>query len=127
LYCLVHSKQFDDDGGGEDDDDDDELLATMLTIKRKRLILLTCRLDHLSVYVCLSVRKVYCDKTVDWIQMPFGMVSGVGRGIGASDGAVIAEGKGQFGVNFGHPTVTNGDFATRLFTDYFGQDLLMMN
>jgi len=27
--------------------------------------------------VCLSVRKVYSGKTVEWIRMPFGMVSGV--------------------------------------------------
>jgi len=36
--------------------------------------------------VCLSVRKVYCDKTADWIRMPFGMVSGVGRWLGVLDG-----------------------------------------
>ena len=33
--------------------------------------------------VCLwSVWKVYCGKTADWIRMPFGMVSGVGWGMG---------------------------------------------
>jgi len=38
----------------------------------------------LSVRVCLSmsVRKVYCGKMDDWIRMPFGMVSGVGRRMG---------------------------------------------
>jgi len=36
--------------------------------------------------VCLSVRKVYCGKTVEWIQMPFRMVSAVGRGMGVLDG-----------------------------------------
>ena len=43
-------------------------------------MLRTCRLTHLSVCVCvgLSVRKVYCGKTAEWIRMPFGMVSGVG-------------------------------------------------
>jgi len=55
--------------------------------------------------------------------MPFGMVSGIGRGMGVLDGAVIVEGKGSFGVNFGRPIVTNGDVATRLFPNYFGQDL----
>ena len=35
----------------------------------------------LCVPVCLSVRKVYCGKTADWIRIPFGMVSGVGRGM----------------------------------------------
>jgi len=32
--------------------------------------------------VCRSVWKVYCDKMAEWTRMPFGMVSGVGRGIG---------------------------------------------
>jgi len=56
-----------------------------------------CRLDHLSVglSVCLSVRKVYCGKTANWIRMPFGMVIGVGRGMGVLDGVVIVEVKGQ--------------------------------
>jgi len=40
--------------------------------------------------------------------MPFGMVSGVGRGMGVLDGVVIVEGNGQFGVNLGRPIVTNG-------------------
>jgi len=42
--------------------------------------------------VCRSVRKVYCGKTVDWIQIPFGMVSGVGRGMSVLDEVVIVEG-----------------------------------
>jgi len=29
---------------------------------------------------------------------------------------------GSFGVNLRHPIVTNGDFATRLLPNYFGQD-----
>ena len=38
---------------------------------------------------------------------------------------VIIEGEeAVLGVNSGRPIVTNGDFATRLFPDYFGQDLL---
>ena len=51
-------------------------------------------LDHLSVG--LSVCKVYCGKTADWIRMLFEVVSGVGRGISVLDGVVIVEGKGQF-------------------------------
>jgi len=45
--------------------------------------------------------------------MPFGVVSGIGRGMGVLDGVIIVEGKGQFwgGVNLGFPTVTNGAFA----------------
>ena len=35
--------------------------------------------------VCLCVRKLYCGKTADWIRMPFGMVSGVGRGMDVLD------------------------------------------
>jgi len=47
----------------------------------------SCRVSHLSVcvLVCVSVRKVYCGKTADWIRMQFGMVSGVGRGMGVLD------------------------------------------
>ena len=58
----------------------------------------TCRLAHLSVCVCvdLSVWKVYCGKTADWIRMPFGMVSGVGRGMGVLDGSGDHRGEGQF-------------------------------
>jgi len=32
----------------------------------------------------------------DWIRMPFGMVSGVGQGMGVFDGVVIVEGEWQF-------------------------------
>jgi len=32
----------------------------------------------------------------DWIWMPFGVVSVVGRGMGVLDGVMIIEGKGQF-------------------------------
>jgi len=37
---------------------------------------------------------MYCGKTADWIRMPFGMVSGFGRGMGVLDGVVIVEGQG---------------------------------
>jgi len=54
-------------------------------------MLRTCRLDHL----CVSVRKVYCGKTADWIRMPFGVVSdGVGLGMGVLDGVMIVEEEG---------------------------------
>ena len=54
------------------------------------------RLDHL--FVCLSVRKVYCGKTADWIRdrMPFGVVSGMGPGIDALDGVHVPQWKGLF-------------------------------
>jgi len=35
----------------------------------------------------LSVRKVNCGKTAEWIRMPFWVVSGVGREIGVLDGS----------------------------------------
>jgi len=36
--------------------------------------------------VSRSVCKVYCGKTAEWIRMPFGVVSGVGQGMGVLDG-----------------------------------------
>jgi len=44
--------------------------------------------------------------------MPFGVVCGVGRGMGVLDGVEIVEGKGEvLGKYMGHPIVTNGDFV----------------
>jgi len=41
-------------------------------------------------------------------------------------GVVIVEGEGAvLGLNLEHPIVTNWDFATRLFPNYFGQYLLI--
>jgi len=37
--------------------------------------------------VSLSVHKVYCGKMTEWIRMPFGTVSGVGREMGVLDGS----------------------------------------
>jgi len=52
--------------------------------------------------VCWSARKVYCGKMADSIQMSFGMVSGIGRGMGVLDGVMIFEGEGAVsGVNLG--------------------------
>jgi len=74
--------------------------------------------------VGLSARKVYCGRTADWIRMPFGMVSGVSGWRGVLDGGGdLQKGRGIFGGEFGRPTVSNGDSATRLFPNYFGQDL----
>jgi len=39
-------------------------------------------LDHLSV---VRSAKVSCDETADWIRMPFGVVRGVDRVMGALD------------------------------------------
>jgi len=43
-------------------------------------------------------------------------------------GVVIFEGEGSFGDEFGHIIVTIGigDFATRLFPNYFVQDLFLI-
>jgi len=35
-------------------------------------------------------------------------------------------GRDSVGVEFGHPIVANGDFATWLFPNYFGQYLLLL-
>jgi len=67
-------------------------------IKHKRLMVST----YLHMSVCRSVRKVYCGKTADWIRMPFGMGSGVGRGMGVLDGGNNRRrGRGRFGGEFG--------------------------
>ena len=43
--------------------------------------------------------------------MPFGMISGVGRGTSVLHGVQIIEAEGAvLGVNVGHPIVTNGDY-----------------
>jgi len=58
--------------------------------------------DGLSA--CLSVLKVYCGKTAEWIQMPFGMVSGVGRGMGVLDWSPCApKGRAVWGESGGSP------------------------
>ena len=45
--------------------------------------------------------------------------------MGVLDGMVIVEEEGAvLGLNLGRPTVTNGDFATRLFPNYSWQCLL---
>jgi len=46
----------------------------------------------------LCVRKVYCGNMADWIRMPFGMVSGVGRGIVVLDGVHMPQGEGEGSV-----------------------------
>jgi len=57
--------------------------------------------------VCIGpyFQKVHCGKTADWIQMPFGMVSGVSRLMVVLDGGSDRRrGRGSFGDKF----VTNG-------------------
>ena len=55
----------------------------------------------MCVSIRLSVPKVYCGKTDDWIRMPLGMVSGVGRGMGEDGGGYRRKEKGSFWVEFG--------------------------
>jgi len=51
-----------------------------------------------------------------------------GRGMGVLDGnGDRRKGRGSFGVNLGRSIVTNGDFATRLFPNYFGQELIFIS
>ena len=54
--------------------------------------------DSICRTVCLSVwrslRCLTCGKTADWIWIPFGVVSGIGRGMGVLDGMEIVEGDG---------------------------------
>ena len=59
-----------------------------------------------------SVRWVSCGKMADWIWMPFGVVSGVGRGMDVLDGSGDwSKGRGTFGVNVWRSIVTNGNFV----------------
>jgi len=80
-----------------------------------RLFLQMCRLNHLSVCrsvglsVCLSVgQSVFLsggcivEKTDDWIWMPLGVVSWVGRGMDVLDGSGDRlRGRGNFGGECG--------------------------
>jgi len=74
-----------------------------ISIASGALMLQTCRIAHLSVYlcVCVCVRKVYWDKTADWIRMPSWVVRGVGRGMGVLDGGGDRRREGQFWGEFG--------------------------
>ena len=62
--------------------------------------------------VGLSVPKEYCGKTVDWIRMPFRVMSGVGRMMGLLDAGGDRRREGAvLGVNLRCPIVTSGDFV----------------
>jgi len=55
--------------------------------------------------------EVYCGKTADRIRMPFGMMSGIGRGMGVFDGdGYRRRRRGRFGVNLGRRIVIMGAF-----------------
>jgi len=68
------------------------------------------RLDHLLV--CLSVGRSAKCIAAEQIWMPFGVVSGVGQGMGVFDGVGYRQrGRGSLGMNVRRPTVTNGAFV----------------
>jgi len=53
---------------------------------------------------------VYCGKTADLIRIPFGVVNGVGRGMGVLDGGDGRRREGTIlGVNVKHTIVTVGN------------------
>jgi len=72
----------------------------------------TCRLAHVSVRLsvglfggCIAAKRL--------IWMPFGVVSGVDRGMGVlDDGGDRRRDRAILGVNVGHPIATSGDFVT---------------
>jgi len=74
-----------------------------------------CRSVCVSVcqLVGLSVQKMYCDKTADWIWMPFRVVSGVSWGMDILDGIHVPQGKGVL-VFFNHIGL-NGIFLTEMY------------
>jgi len=51
--------------------------------------------------------------------MPFGVVSGIGQGMGVLDGVVIIKGKGQFWGEVEASHCNHLAFATWLFSNYF--------
>jgi len=59
--------------------------------------------------------------------MPFGVVRGVGRGMGVLDeSGDRRRGRGSFRGEFGAPIVTNGGLCDALFSNYF-EDLYLGN
>jgi len=56
----------------------------------------------------------------DWIRMPFGVVNGVGRGMGVLDGVVIVEGEeAVLGVNLVYILLTRYSQMTLGRTCYY--------
>jgi len=84
--------------------------------------------------ICLNHLSV-CDKMADWIRMPFGVVSGVGPGIGVLDGVHVQQGKGAVSTVFcpHWPIGFNGVFCNRNIFDsctkswqYFRRDKISL-
>jgi len=85
--------------------------------------------------VSLLVQRVYCDKTAEWIQMPFGVMSGVSWGMRVLDRYLSLKGKRQiwrwiWGVPFSTLTLLVGwhdghlawkNWVVRCWSDCLGQ------
>jgi len=57
---------------------------------------------------------MYCGKMADWIRIPLGMMSGVGRGMGVSDGVHMPQGEWEvLGVCI--PIGLTGVFLTEMY------------
>jgi len=88
------------------------------TVERKRywnrtFAYFMCR--SVCLFISRPVKKEYCGKTADWIRMPFGVVSGVGRGMCVLDGVRVSQGKGWFDGVF-VPIYWNGVFLTEMYS-----------
>jgi len=78
---------------------------------------------------------VYCGNTADWIRMPFGVVSGVGQGMGVLDRGGDHRREGQFWGECGASHCNHWGLwrshslplgvATRLLANYFGISCFM--
>ena len=77
----------------------------------------SCCLSNLSV--CLSVGPVVdCGKTADWIRMPFGVVSGVSRGMGVLYRGPYTQVEGRFRESL-TPIGLNGVFKCIFKTEMY--------
>jgi len=69
------------------------IISVSLSIKAEQ----SAYVIDLSSVPCLCAHR-YCGKTADWIRMPFGVVSGVGLGMGVLDfGGDRRRGRGSLG------------------------------
>jgi len=68
----------------------------------------------LSVGLSVGCLSSVLRKIAHWIWMPFGVVGQLGPRIRQVDSGDHPMGRGNFGVNEGHPIVTNGNFVAWL-------------
>ena len=75
-------------------------------------------LTHLSVCVLVTLYVCLCPENVLWQNCGMDPDAVWGgdewghQGMGVLDGVVIVKGRSSFGVNLGHPIVTNGDILS---------------